>query len=66
MGPSAECPERANNVLQVIREQNFGTLMDPKIFDESKYTRIHAPDYLQFLQDVWQEWQQSAATGPNA
>ncbi len=65
-GPSAECPERANNVLQAIREQNFGTLMEPKHFEESKYTRIHAPDYVRFLQDVWPAWQQSDEKGANA
>lgn len=65
-GPSAECPERANNVLQAIREQNFGTLMEPKNFEESKFTRIHAPDYVQFLKDVWPAWQQSDEQGANA
>lgn len=65
-GPSAECPERANNVLQAIREQNFGTLMDPKHFEEGKYTRNHAPDYVQFLKDVWPAWQQSDEQGANA
>lgn len=65
-GPSAECPARANNVLQAIREQNFGTLVEPKNFEEGKYTRIHAPDYVQFLKDVWPAWQQSDEKGANA
>jgi acetoin utilization deacetylase AcuC-like enzyme len=63
---SAECPERANNVLQAIREQDFGTLMDPTIFDEDKLTRIHAPDYVQFLKDVWPAWLASDETASNA
>jgi acetoin utilization deacetylase AcuC-like enzyme len=65
-GPSAECPERANNVLKVIREQGFGTLVDPLYFEDNKLTRIHAPDYVQFLQDVWPAWLASDETGPNA
>ncbi len=65
-GPSAECPERANNVLQVIRDQNFGTLMDPMNFADDKLTRIHAPDYLRFLKDVWPAWLQSGEKGSNA
>lgn len=63
---SAECPERANNVLQAIREQDFGTLMDPKSFGEDKLTRIHAPDYIQFLKDVWPAWLASDETASNA
>lgn len=65
-GPSAECPERANNVLEVIREQEFGTLMGPTVFDESRITRIHAADYVQFLKDVWPEWLASDEKGANA
>jgi len=65
-GPSAECPERANNVLQAINDQNFGSLMEPRVFDESVLTRIHAPDYLQFLKDVWPAWLAAGQKGANA
>ena len=64
--PSAECPERANNVLKAIRDQDFGALMDPTVFTEDKFTRIHAPDYVQFLKDVWPEWLASDEKGANA
>ncbi len=64
--PSAECPERANNVLKVIRDQNFGTLKDPTNFGEDKLTRIHAPDYVQFLKDAWPAWLASNERGANA
>jgi len=64
--PSAECPDRANNVLKVIRDQNFGTLKDPTNFGEDKLTRIHAPDYVQFLKDVWPAWLASNEKGANA
>jgi acetoin utilization deacetylase AcuC-like enzyme len=63
---SAECPDRANNVLQAIREQNFGTLKGPMNFGEDKFTRIHAPDYVQFLKDVWPAWVASDEKGANA
>ncbi len=65
-GPSAECPERANNIVRAIRDQGFGTLVEPKIFEESRLTRIHAPDYVQFLKDVWSEWLASDEQGANA
>ncbi len=65
-GPSAECPDRANNVMRAIRDQDFGPLIEPRVFEESRLTRIHAPDYVQFLQDVWQEWLDSDEKGSNA
>ena len=65
-GPSAECPERANNVLQAIRDESFGSLMEPLAFEESALTRIHAADYLQFLKDVWTAWLAAGETGANA
>jgi acetoin utilization deacetylase AcuC-like enzyme len=64
--PSAECPDRANNVLKAIQDQNFGTLKDPTNFGEDKLTRIHAPDYVQFLKDVWPAWLASNEKGANA
>ena len=65
-GPSAECPERANNVLQAIRDHEVGALIDPISFGEDKLLRIHAPHYLQFLKDAWSEWLASDEKGVNA
>jgi acetoin utilization deacetylase AcuC-like enzyme len=65
-GPSAECPERANNVLQAIRDQEIGALISPLNFGEDKLLRIHAPDYVQFLKNVWPEWLASDEKGANA
>jgi acetoin utilization deacetylase AcuC-like enzyme len=53
-------------VLKVIQDQNFGTLKDPTNFGEDKLTRIHAPDYVQFLKDVWPAWLASNEKGVNA
>lgn len=63
---SAECPARANNVAAEIRAQGFGEIVAPQPFDESKYLRLHAPDYLQFLKTVWDDWEKSDEVGPNA
>lgn len=63
---STECPARANNIASVIREQDFGEIIAPKSFGEEKYLRIHAPDYVAFLQTVWDEWVASGETGSNA
>jgi len=63
---SAECPARANNVIKEIRDQGFGEIIPPDQFGDEKLLRIHAEDYLQFLKDVWAEWEASNENGVNA
>lgn len=65
-GPSAECPERANNIINAIRDQGLGMTLEPKVFEETRLTRIHTADYVQFLKDVWDEWLDSDEKGANA
>jgi acetoin utilization deacetylase AcuC-like enzyme len=64
--PSAECPDRANNVYKAIRDQHFGEIISPDLFGDEKLLRIHAADYLQFLKTVWEEWEASNESGANA
>ena len=63
---SSECPARANNVAAAIRESELGEIVPPQAFDDSKYLRIHSPDYLAFLKSVWDEWIASGEKGANA
>jgi acetoin utilization deacetylase AcuC-like enzyme len=63
---SAECPARANSVLQAIREQSIGKLILPTHFADEKITAIHAPHYVDFLKNVWTEWVASGETASNA
>ena len=37
---SAECPARANNVAQAVREAGIGAVIVPQPFDEAKYMRL--------------------------
>lgn len=63
---SSECPARANNVAAAIRESGLGEVMAPKSFGDEDYLRIHAPHYLEFLKNVWEEWLASDEQGVNA
>jgi len=63
---SAECPARANNVEAAIRGAGASEIIAPDEFPEEKYLRLHAPDYLEFLKTVWQEWEASDEVGENA
>ena len=65
MGAGGRAPS-ARNVLKTIRNQEFGTLVNPTNFEESEITRIHAADYVQFLKDVWPAWLKSDEKGANA
>lgn len=65
-GLSSECPERANNILQAIRDKDYGELLAPKAFGDEKITAIHAPHYVEFLQNVWSEWVAAGETASNA
>jgi len=65
-GPSAECPARANNIAAFLRDQEFGEIVAPGHFPEEKITRLHAPDYLEFLKTAWTEWERSGEKGSNA
>lgn len=63
---SAECPDRANNIAAEIRRQDAGEIIAPQDFGDAPLLRIHAPDYLEFLKTVWQEWEASDERGTNA
>ncbi len=64
--PSAECPERANNVIAAIRDHDFGEVCEPSVFAMDRLTRIHDADYIAFLENVWEEWEASDEEGSNA
>lgn len=63
---SAECPERANNLIKELRDKGFGEVITPDHFGDDRLTRIHKPDYLHFLRTVWQEWEAAGEQGENA
>lgn len=65
-GLSSERPERANNILQAIRDRDYGELLAPKTFGDDRITAIHAPHYVEFLQNVWSEWIAAGETASNA
>lgn len=63
---SPECPERAANVIAALQDAGLGEMRAPDAFDVRKYTRVHSPEYVDFLQNAWQRWKQSGMTASNA
>lgn len=64
--PSSECPARANNVLDAIREHGSGELLAPRHFADECITAIHEPHYVEFLQTAWDEWLAAGGQATNA
>ncbi len=51
-----ERPERVEIVLRRVREVGLGPVVAPDPFDRAAVERVHAPDYLAFLESAWDEW----------
>ncbi len=66
MRESSECPARANKVIEAIRSNAVGDVLEPDAYEESAYLSIHEQHYLDFLRTAWDEWEASDEVGPNA
>ena len=54
--PCFEKPERADRVLERVREVGLGDVIAPRTFGLDPVQRVHRPDYVQFLATAWQQW----------
>jgi acetoin utilization deacetylase AcuC-like enzyme len=64
--PSVECPARADNVAAAIASSGLGEMIAPRDYDDDSLTRLHDPDYVEFLRTAWDQWVADGATGSNA
>lgn len=53
---SAEKPSRAESVYKAVLDRKIGPVLEPKRFPTEKITRIHSPDYIDFLRTAYDEW----------
>ena len=51
-----ECPERAQFVLDRVREQRLGDVIPPTRFGPGPRLRVHDAGYLEFLEHAWRDW----------
>ena len=58
-----ERPERAEIIISRIREIQLGPVQDPDDFGPDPLLRVHAPEYLEFLQTVWDQWKAAGFSG---
>ena len=51
-----ESPERAESVLQRVKEQGLGEIIAPERFGPAPLLRVHDPEYVEFLRHAWRDW----------
>jgi len=56
LDPPFEMPERAEIILRRVHEVNLGPVVAPTPFDRAAVERVHAPDYVAFLETAWDAW----------
>jgi len=56
MKPCFEMPSRADTVLARVRSVQLGEVLAPQDLGRTPIEAVHAPDYVQFLQDAWRLW----------
>ena len=54
--PCFEMPRRAEYVLNRVRAVKLGRVLRPSAFGRKPLTRVHAPDFVDFLETAWDQW----------
>ena len=54
--PCFEMPRRAELVLERVKSRKLGEVMAPTDFGLGPVLRIHAPNYVRFLETAWDQW----------
>lgn len=54
--PPFEKPERADIVLARVREVGLGEVRPPRGFGRAPLARVHAENFLTFLETAWEAW----------
>lgn len=54
--PCFEVPDRQDHVLQRLQARALGPVVPAAARDPQVLARVHAPHYLAFLAQAWQEW----------
>ena len=61
--PPFECPQRAEHILQRVKDVSLGEIIAPEHFATDVITRVHAPEFIHFLETCWDEWVNSGFKG---
>lgn len=64
--PAVEIPSRAEIVLRTVQERALGEVIEPLDFGSQPLHRIHAADYLAFMESFWDRWIAEGRTAEEA
>ncbi len=56
MVPLFEMPSRAEMIFNRLKDTGFGEMIPPERFDNEAIHKVHAADYVHFLETAWSEW----------
>lgn len=54
--PARETPSRAHTIKACLEARHFGDFCAPHAEPRAAIAAIHAPDYLEFLENLWPRW----------
>ena len=54
--PCFEKPERAEIIISRVREVDLGEVVGPKDFGRAPLERVHADNFLRFMETAWDAW----------
>lgn len=63
MVPSFENPSRVKHIRDCLEKNGYGDFIEPCDFGIEPILRVHKPDYVSFLETIWQDWQQAGHEG---
>ena len=52
-----EKPSRAETILGRVKQEQLGDVLPPDDFGLEPILRVHTPDYVNFLQTCWKDWE---------
>ena len=58
-----ECPERMEYILNEISSRNLGEVLKPQATDLKIVKKVHDSNYVEFLEQAWNEWQKEGYQG---
>ena len=61
--PCFEKPQRADHILQRVKERRLGEVRGPADFGRAPIERIHSAAYLDFFENAWARWQAQGGQG---
>jgi acetoin utilization deacetylase AcuC-like enzyme len=63
LDPPFDVPERVERILARVREVGLGDVVAPEPFALDPVLRLHDPEYVRFLETVWEEWVDNGHAG---